>query len=308
MALPTIEGFMIFALRALADGKTHYKPEIIGYCAKEAKLNQDDMALRNKANALLYKTYIHWALVYMTKAGLIERLTVENYKITSDGLRLLSTNPSEITHKILLEYPMYQQYRLQKNKTNTQNPDPIDHEEHSKIEDPITIMTEALDEIDQTLKTELLEILKKVRPSFFEKLVLDLLLAMGYGGFRPDAGIVTGKSGDEGLDGEISQDKLGLEKIYIQAKRFKDSTIGRPIIQQFAGSILGKKANKGVFITTSDFSTEAKDYAKLAGQNIILINGQELVELMIEFNIGVSEQSRMIIKKVDHDYFSDEDI
>ena len=172
---------------------------------------------------------------------------------------------------------------------------------------PQESMNISFNEIKMTLISDLLDIVKKVKPNFFERLVVDLLLAMGYGGSGTDAGKVVGKSGDGGIDGIIDQDKLGLDKIYIQAKRWQNN-VGSPELNSFVGSLVGFHADKGVFITTSDFNKNALEYVSKAGKNIILINGQKLVELMIEHNVGVSEHERFIIKKVDHDYFNDDDI
>ena len=169
----------------------------------------------------------------------------------------------------------------------------------------VTEINQVLENLKKTLKEDLLFVIKKCSPAFFERLVVELLFAMGYGGTLQDAGKAVGKSGDGGIDGIIKEDRLGLDVIYLQAKRW-EGNVSRPEIQKFAGALLGNQARKGVFITTSDFTKEAKDYVKTISSNIILINGEELAELMIDYNVGVSVATTYEIKKMDSDYFSEE--
>lgn len=308
MAVPPFEAFMVNTLKVMVDGKTRSHSDFIELVAQDYGITeQDRLEMLPSLTEARYHNRIGWAIFEELRAGLFERPSRGMYKITQRGLDVLKSRPDKIDCNYLMRFREYQEYQLRcKNGRNTQ--EAVCEKQSESSATPFETIQIAYRELNNSLAAELLDELKKTKPHFFEKIVIRLLLSMGYGNFNKDAGSVTGKSGDEGIDGEISEDKLGLEKIYVQAKRYKDTTIGRPTIQQFAGSLLGKKANKGVFITTSDFSSEAKEYAKLAGQNIILISGQKLVELMIEHNVGVSQLESYAIKKVDHDYFSDEDI
>lgn len=308
MALPTIEGFMIFALRALSDGKTRSKDEIFDNVSKATGLTKDEMGIRNSAGALLYKTYIHWSLLYMIKAGLVEQESkgVGFYKITSDGRQLLDSGVKEIFQETLLKYPKYQQYQADIAKKRIETMRRPIQQESEHLGDPISVVDNACSQITRNLTLELLEVLHKMKPFFFEKVVVDLIEKMGYSSGHEGSSRAFCMGSDGGVDGIVEEDRLGLDKIYIQAKRWSN-TVGRPELQQFAGTLVGKHAHKGVFITTSDFSKEARDFVKDSGSNISLINGEKLVSLMIEFGLGVSLQKRIDILKVDHDYFNDEE-
>jgi restriction system protein len=307
MALPKFEEFILPVLKIMSDKQTRTSLEICELVASQLNLNQEDklvMVESGKKEAYISRT--QWSIYYLYRAGLLNKIRKSTWEITSLGVNVVKSNPVKINSKYLMQFDSFKEYATtRKDDTDTEQTQKNINLIDSELS-PIEAIDKAYEKLNKTLAVDLLDELLKASPVFFEKMVIKLLLKMGYGDFKEEAGKVTGKSGDEGIDGEISQDKLGLEKIYIQAKRYKDTVIGRPTIQQFAGSLLGKKANKGVFITTSDFSSEAKEYAKLAGQNIILIDGQKLVELMIEFNIGVSEYDRFLIKKVDHDFFTDD--
>jgi restriction system protein len=202
-----------------------------------------------------------------------------------------------------MQYPQFASWM---NATESKGQGAADQDDVSKktTATPNEVIDAAFDNLHATLKAELLELVRKIDPFRFERLVLDLLLAMGYGGSREEAATVTQKSNDEGIDGLINEDRLGLDRLYIQAKRWKDS-VGRPQIQNFVGALAGQHAHKGIFITTSDFSSGARDYVKNLPQRVILMDGQRLAELMIEHNIGVSRAYIYEIKRVDSDYFEE---
>lgn len=308
MALPTIEGFMIYTLRSLGDGKSRSKDEIFDNVSKAAGLTSEDKDIRNSSGALLYKTYIHWALLYMIKAGLVDQELkgVGVYKITSDGKTLLDSGIKEISHDTLLEFPKYKQYQAEIAKKRVETMRKPLEQDTDRLSDPMSVVESACEQINRNLTFELLEILHKLKPFFFEKVVVDLIEKMGYSSGHEGSSRAFCMGSDGGIDGLIEEDRLGLDKIYIQAKRWSNN-VGRPELQQFAGTLIGKHANKGVFITTSDFSKEARDFVKESGSNISLINGEKLVSLMIEFGLGVSLQKRIDILKVDHDYFNDDE-
>jgi len=201
-----------------------------------------------------------------------------------------------------MQLPEFEKFKIG-NKDNNTSSD-ISNEDIS--ETPEEILEKAHASLKEQTLSDLLDSIKSCTPSFFETLVVDTIVKMGYGGSRKEAGKAIGKSGDEGIDGIINEDRLGLDVIYLQAKRYTENSIGRPEIQKFAGALLGKRAKKGVFITTSNFTSEAKEYVKTIEAKIILISGRQLVELMWEYNIGLNPAAAYEIKKIDVDYFDEQ--
>lgn len=238
-------------------------------------------------------------LVHLRRARLIESTGRGLNRITDRGHDVLRESPGKIDLRLLSQFPEFRQFRASK---------PSEMVEGNAILDAPTSPQEriesAFSELNETMVTELRGKLAKIDPFRFERVVLDLLLAMGYGGSRDEAAAVTQKTGDEGIDGVINEDRLGLDVIYIQANRWK-ANVGRPEIQSFVGALAGKKAGKGVFITTSEFHENAREYAAALHQKIILIDGRRLAELMIEHGIGVAEEHAYSIKKIDSDYFDE---
>jgi len=242
-----------------------------------------------------------WAITYLKKAGLLESSKRAHFEITELGFNVLNKNPSEINSKFLEQFPKFVEFRnIRKDKGKKKQIPEI-----STSQTPLELMEDGYQNIKYDLSVELLDSVKHCTPTFFEKLVVELLLAMGYGGSRKDAGEAIGKSGDGGIDGIIKEDKLGLDVIYIQAKRW-EASVGSNEIRNFVGSLVGQKANKGVFITTSSYTKNASEYVKTINHKVILIDGELLTELMIENNIGVSKVQSYDIKKIDSDYFLDE--
>ncbi|KGS78588.1 restriction endonuclease family protein [Burkholderia pseudomallei MSHR5596] len=242
----------------------------------------------------------------MKQAGVVESRKRGYFNVTDRGLALLAKNPTRIDNSTLDQYPEFATFR-QKKGTDTQSAStPVTAFGNGASEvdrsTPEESFAQAYERLRSNLEVELLDQVKSSTPSFFERLVIDLLVAMGYGGSRQDAGSVIGRSGDGGIDGTIKEDKLGLDVIYVQAKKW-EGTVGRPEIQKFAGALQGQRANKGVFITTSTFTREAKDFASSITSKIILVDGEELVQLMVDHNVGVSTVSTFHVKKVDSDYF-----
>jgi restriction system protein len=227
----------------------------------------------------------------------------------------LANNPLRINNSTLEKYPEYLDFKLRRGEprdlskseaVNAQTPLARIAEIPTDLT-PEELFSQAYQRLRINLEAELLEQVKGSTPAFFERLVIDLLVSMGYGGSRRDAGRAIGKSGDGGIDGIIKEDKLGLDVIYIQAKRW-EGTVGRPEIQKFAGALQGQRANKGVFITTSNFSREAEEYANIISSKIILINGEQLTSFMVDHNVGVSPISTFEIKRIDSDYFDGENV
>jgi restriction system protein len=302
MAIPTYEEVMLPLLKILSNGGTHNYKEFEEKLKEEFNLTEEEVNLRRESGVKIFYNRIGWAATYLKKAGLIESPKRGEFKITEEGNRLLAEGIKHLDYKYLMKYDSFKEFKLHKEVISPE-------EDERKLEDnmtPFERISNAYDEIKNSLIDELLQKLKEVDPYKFEEIVLDLLIKMGYGGSKDEAKEMTQKTGDEGIDGIINEDKLGLDKIYIQAKRWKDSPVRRPIIQSFAGALDGQGANKGIFITTSNFTNEAKEYAeKLSNKKIILIDGLKLAEYMIDFNVGVAVQEVYEIKRIDSDYFEE---
>lgn len=245
-----------------------------------------------------YMNRIGWAMTYLKKAGLLITPSKSMWQITDLGSSVFHNPPKVFNVTYLKTYPSFAEFH------NSAKDKSEETESVEKEIPPYESLIESFNLIKQNECDELLSIILEQSPEFFEKLVIDLLLKMGYGGSRIDAGKALGKSGDEGIDGTISEDRLGLDTIYIQAKRWKrDNVVGRPEIQKFVGALSGQNARKGIFITTSKFSKEALDFKPKNDLTLVLINGERLVNLMYEYGVGVTEVESIIIKKIDNDYF-----
>ncbi len=245
-----------------------------------------------------------WARSHVGKAGLLASTMSGRFKITPEGLRAVQDNPNGINVKVLQRYPAYQ---AAGSIARAGFHPPISNPAVEEVsqQTPQEILEASFQLLQTQLAQELLDRIGKCTPAFFERLVVDLLVAMGYGGSRKDAGQAIGKSGDEGIDGIIKEDRLGLDAVYVQAKRWKGS-VGRPDVQAFAGSLEGHRARKGVFITTSRFSAEAREYVGKIEKKIVLIDGEQLADFAIEYKIGVAEASTYSLKRLDLDYFEEE--
>jgi len=309
MAVPDFQTMMLPFLGFLGDCQEHGYSEIANLLSEHYQLTSEErneMVPSGKQTRLINR--VHWISTYFKKAHLIEAAGRGTFRITERGLELLSRNMPRIDMKTLEEFPEYLAFRSQRNGkgaaevTEGTVSAPIEPVE-SKT--PDEVLDDAYINIRSNLASEVLEKVKSCTPSFFERLVVELLVKMGYGGTREDAGQAVGRSGDEGIDGIIKEDRLGLDVIYLQAKRW-EGTVSRPEIQKFAGALQGKRARKGVFITTSDFSKEAREFAAAIDNKIILIDGEELAEYMIDFNVGVSTVNAYEIKRIDSDYFVEE--
>lgn len=306
MAIPKFHEFMKPLLVFLNDGKQRNRLEIYSAMSDVFKLTEAEKEewLPSK-NQLVYKNRIGWALTYLKKAGLIDSPKKAHFNITPQGKQVLIDNPAALNAKYLQKFESFQDF-IETSKVDDSEVEP---QRDSLIDDsPQDLMDKSYLQILGTLEDDLLSEVVTQSPDFFEKLVVDLLLSMGYGGSQIQNGQVLGKSGDGGVDGVIKEDKLGFDKIYIQAKKWDvNSSIGRPELQKFVGALSGQGALKGAFITTAKFTKDALDYAKTQNMyKIALIDGVKLVKLMIEYNIGVSIESVYEIKKVDSDYFSDD--
>lgn len=305
MAIPDFQSIMLPLLHHYGDGREHPNPETAEAVARHFSLSDDELAqLLPSGSKTVVSNRISWAKAYFVKAGLIESPRRAVYRITDRGREVLRDSPAEIDVKYLDRFPEHREFRTKTRKVAdpsaaTGNGSAIDE---LTPEDHIAV---GYQQLRERLREELLQKVKEAPPDFFEQLVIDLLLAMGYGGSRQDAGKAVGRGGDGGIDGIIKEDRLGLDVIYMQAKRW-DGVVGRPEIQKFAGALQGQRARKGVFITTSSYTKDARDYAAMIDSRIILIDGEELAGLMIDYGIGVTQVASYVVKRLDSDYFAQE--
>lgn len=303
MAIPDYESIMVPLLESANDQKEHRVRDAYESLAQTFRLTEEEKReLLPSGSDILFNNRVRWALVYLKKAGLIESKRRGVFKITQRGLDLLRDGPKNIDSKFLEKYPEFVEFR----ETSKKEDEMLSTEESTKVskQTPEESLENSYQKLRQELSQELLIRIKDCSPEFFEKLVIELLIKMGYGGSRKDAGKAIGKSGDGGIDGIIKEDKLGLDVIYIQAKRWQGS-VGSREIRDFVGSLVGQKANKGIFITTSGFTRDALNYVSTIPQKVILIDGRQLAQLMIDNDIGVSKTTSFEIKKIDSDYFEE---
>lgn len=248
----------------------------------------------------------HWARSYLSQAGLVEAYKRGAYRITALGSAHLETKPIAISADSLKQFPKFRDFVARSAPKSAGSPVVENADLPQKIETPDDLISNAFSQIEDALVSDLLEVVLTLSPSRFEQLIVDLLLAMGYGGGDRTMGERIGKSGDGGIDGIINEDALGLDAVYIQAKRYApDSKVGRPALQAFVGSLTGEGATKGVFVTTSDFSKEARDYLTRVQHRIVLVNGERLARLMIQHEVGVRARKTYVLRSVDEDYFSE---
>lgn len=302
MAIPTFEEIMLPLLKLLSNQNIYSISEIRESLEIYFKLtNEEKNRILPSGTQTYFSNRVHWAKTYLLKASLIESPQRGSIKISQLGLDILKENPNEINPKFLERFPSFNEFI---HRGKAKNKDVI---KSPSLEEktPREIIESVYENLRFDLMTDLLSNIKNCSPKFFENLVVDLILKIGYGGSRLDAGKAIGRTGDGGIDGIIKEDKLGLDAIYIQAKRW-EGTVGRPEIQKFIGALLGQKAKKGIFITTSRFSPDAKEYVKGIDSRVILIDGEELANLMIDYDIGVSKIVEYELKKIDLDYFIEE--
>jgi restriction system protein len=300
MAVPDFQSWFLPLLKRIGDGELHKMSDLYEELATDLKLSADDRAaMLPSGKQAMYENRIGWARTYLKKAGLLESPGRGMCRISQRGKDTLAAKPDRLNIKFLEQYPEFVDFH----KATPKHDGPLTKPPSSESDET---PEETLERVHQGIKAqlvqELLERIKTAPPSFFERLVVELLLRMGYGGSREDAGKTVGKSGDGGIDGVINEDRLGLDVIYLQAKRW-DNTVGRPVVQAFIGSLEGFRANKGVLITTSQFSADARAYIGQIGKKIVLIDGEHLANLMVEHNLGVSVLTTYDVKKVDSDYF-----
>ncbi|MFQ5897397.1 MAG: restriction endonuclease [Candidatus Methylomirabilia bacterium] len=302
MAVPDYQTIMLPLLRYAADTQEASLRNAIDHLANEFGLAEENRKhLLPSGRQPTFDNRVGWARTYMKKAGLLESTRRGFFRITERGLQVLAQNPARIDDKFLSQFPEFLEFQSRKEEKEGQ----LASIGGQVAETPEEQLEFAYQRTREELSRELLKQIMTWPATFFEKLVVELLVKIGYGGSRLDAGQAIGRTGDEGIDGIIKEDKLGLDIIYIQAKRWTN-TVGRPEIQKFVGALQGQRARKGIFITTSSFSKDAVDYAASIESKVVLIDGQKLAELMIDHNLGVSTIATYELKKIDTDYFTEE--
>ncbi|MCL4735487.1 MAG: restriction endonuclease [Candidatus Omnitrophica bacterium] len=298
MSVPEFTCFLRPLLDFAADGKEHSLKEAREYIAQVLKLTEEDLSeLLPSKNQTRFENRITWAKTYFVQAKVLETPHRGYFRITERGIALHKKGHEKIDIQILSQYPEFVEFQKGKQLKEIT----VD----SVAETPEEILQKAYESIRTNLAVEILERIKANSATFFERLVIDLMISLGYGGSRADAGKLLGKSGDEGIDGIIKEDRLGLDVIYLQAKKW-EATVGRPEVQKFVGALHGKKAKKGVFITTGKFSEDAQKYAESIEPKVILIDGYYLVQLMIDHNLATTTTTTYSLKRVDSDYFLEE--
>ena len=297
--IPDFQSIMLPLLRLAKDGGEHTLREAIESLAAEFELTPAERKeLLPSGRQAAFDNRVGWASTYLKKAGLLESTGRGRFRVTHKGLEVLEGQPAGIDIGFLEQFPEFVDFRSRRS--------PAEHAVPTQEADqtPEEVIESGYQALRNDLAEELVEQVLACSPQFFEKLVVDLLVEMGYGGSRKDAGHAVGQSGDAGIDGIIKEDKLGLDAVYVQAKRWAN-TVGRPIVQAFAGSLEGHRATKGVLITTSDFSNGAREYVGRIQKKIVLIDGKQLADLMIDHGIGVSNVITYTLRQVDTDYFSE---
>jgi restriction system protein len=299
MTIPDFQTIMLPLLKYAGDGQEKSLRDAYDNLAITFSLTEEERKeLLPSGRQSTFENRVSWASTHLKKASLLSSPKRGHFQITQRGIDVLKKNSTRIDLKFLRRYPEFVEFRTGRNKQGGKATELNDDQEVTPEEAIEASYLKLRDE----LADELLEIIKTCSPSFFEQLVVDLLVTMGYGGTRKDAGMAIGRSGDGGIDGIIKEDRLGLDEIYIQAKRW-EGTVSRPEIQKFAGALLGQQARRGVFITTSDFSKAAHDYADAIDSKIVLIDGETLTQLMIDYDLGVNPVATYPLKRVDLDYF-----
>lgn len=313
MAIPDYQTIMLPLLRLAVDRREHTKRELEAQLAAHFGLTESERAtLLPSGRQRLFDNRVGWARTYLKQAGLLEAVRRGVIRITERGASLLSRNLQQIDNDLLDEFPEFTEFKSRTRPRSAQEevetPEPTDAiRAVERTLTPDEQIRNGYRALRANLASELLDRVLKASPGFFERLVVELLVAMGYGGTEEDAASVVGRSGDGGIDGIIKEDRLGLDNIYLQAKRWAPHhTVGSPDVRQFAGALQEHRARKGVFITTSTFSREAVESARASQTTIVLINGTELAQLMLEFGVGVSVEDTIRLLKVDEDYFEEE--
>lgn len=302
MAIPDFQKIMLPLLEFAGDGKDHTLRETIEELARRFKLTPEEQKeLLPSGSQARFDNRVHWSRSYLKQAGLVENPARGAFRITDTGRKVLAKKPGQIDIKFLMQFDKFLEFR---NRTAVDHQPITAASESEGQKTPKELLEENHQKLRHELAADVLDAVMQASPAFFENLVVELLVKMGYGGSRKEAGQVVGRSGDQGIDGIINEDRLGLDVIYLQAKRWTND-VNDAEIRNFVGSLAGHKASRGVFITTSTFTKKAVEYVAKIPQKVILIDGGRLADLMMEHGVGVSTVATYEVKKVDTDYFSE---
>ena len=300
MPIPDYQSIMPPLLKQVSDGKVHKTSDVKEKLAKEFRLTPEERRqLLPSGTQAIFDNRVNWAKTYLKKANLLHYPQRGELLINERGQKVLKENPGKINVRYLKQFKEFVDF-ITPNKEKEEK----QAAESDSEQTPEEILENTYSKINAELTSELLNTIKQVSPTKFEELVIDLLLAMGYGGSRKEAGEVTGESGDGGIDGIIKEDRLGLDKVYVQAKRW-DNDVPTKEVRDFVGAISGEKARKGIFISTSGFPKSAYEFVGKVDRTVILIDGPRLAELLIEYDIGVAPRKSIILKEIDSDYFEE---
>ena len=307
MPIPSHEEAMLPVLRVLSDGQPRHRRVLADIMSDHFRLTEEErLAMLPSGKTTVIRSRTGWALSYLKQAGLVQTVKRGIYEITPRGREVLASNLPRIESEYLEQFPEFREFRAR--SRSAEGNDGGDKPTVGATESTDTAPDEALEAAYGRLRaavvSELLDSVKSVTPAFFEQLVIDLLVKMGYGGSREEAARAVGRSGDGGIDGVIDEDRLGLDVIYVQAKRW-ESSVGRPEIQKFAGALQGQRARKGIFITTSSFTRDAQEYAERIDSRIVLVDGERLSALMFDYDVGVNPRNTYVVKSIDGDYFEE---
>ncbi len=310
MPVPDYQTMMLPVLLAFSQGAKNVKETLPTVVSHLNLTRQDAEELLPSGKKTLLSDRAHWARTYMAKAGLIQTVKRNHHAITSAGRAFLERHPDKIDNKALSEIDIFNDWVASSDQMPRKKRAVTAGDELASVatpkQTPEDRISTAFSEIENVLVDEIIEAVLSLSPARFERLVVDLLLAMGYGGGDLERGLQTSLSGDGGIDGIINEDELGLDAVYIQAKRYTpENKVGRPALNGFVGSLTGESATKGVFVTTSDYSREAREYVSRVQQRIVLVNGHDLARLMIKHEVGVRARKSYVLRSVDEDYFSE---
>jgi len=296
---------MLPALQALTDGTDLPISRVRVRVAESERLTDEDLQeMLPSGRQPVFTKRMRWAVSFMERAGVVERVSREIYRITAEGERLLTEKPTRIDIKLLRRYRSFREWRAASATKNVKPDAPVKPIE--TLDTPEEALERAAQQLRHALEIDLLERVRNAEPACLEQVVIDLLVAMGYGGGDPAMGRVTGRSGDGGIDGTVREDTLGLDEVYVQAKKYAEgNTVGESDLRNFAGAIDAAGTNKGVFVTTAGFTRAAHEYVKLSPKRIVLIDGKELARLMVAKGVGVRTRVTHEIRRIDEDYFSD---
>jgi len=312
--IPDYQSLMLPLLRIAEDGREYRISDLIEPLGKKLGLTQSELdEMLPSGRQPVFNNRVHWAKTYLAQAKLLEITRRAHFRITDRGREVLRESPARVDVRLLERFPEFNEFKQRARATQTRDLSPSTAEVTSKAETaeklatPDELLRTTITDIEAALSSELLDRILAAPPVFFEELIVTLLLRMGYGGQREDAGRAIGKSGDGGIDGVIDQDPLGLDRVYLQAKRYKlDAPVSEPEVRAFSGSLGAAKASKGVFVTTSYFTRPALEFAERHPFKMVLIDGPQLAALMIRHNVGVRTAETLHVKKLDEDFFTEE--